>query len=77
MFVQTNKMKMLLLLQQLELEEEAYLDAFDSYELEKLTVHKKERVWCFRLTGEKALPGPIFHRQSAHRHEQDSPLSQI
>ncbi|MFA1641380.1 PolC-type DNA polymerase III [Chryseomicrobium imtechense] len=61
MFVQTNKMKMLLLLQQLELEEEAYLDAFDSYELEKLTVHKKERVWCFRLTGEKALPGPIFH----------------
>ena len=60
--MQTGKMKMMLLLQQLELEEDTYIKAFETYELSKLTVHKKHRLWDFQLKGEYPLAGDIFRQ---------------
>lgn len=67
--MQTGKMKMMLLLQQLELEEDPYIKAFETYELSKLTVHKKHRLWDFQLKGEYPLAGDIFRQFKKRLHE--------
>ena len=45
-----------MLLQQLQLTEDVYMSFFEEGELTRLTVHKKNRLWCFSLKLKTILP---------------------
>lgn len=52
--------RLLMLLQQLQLTEDVYMSFFEQGELNRLTVHKKNRVWCFSLKLQTILPYKLY-----------------
>jgi DNA polymerase-3 subunit alpha (Gram-positive type) len=57
---QDAKRRLQLLLQQLELTADEYMIHFESASLNRMTVHKKERVWRFTIQVEQLLPFTMF-----------------
>ncbi len=57
---QEAKQKFLLLLQQLELTDDVYMSFFEKGELERVTVHKKKRVWHFKIKLDNILPFEVY-----------------
>lgn len=55
-----GKMRMHLLLQQLELTENSFVKYFEHASIERLTVHKKNRQWDFQIHLQKILPIDVF-----------------
>nr|WP_240056501.1 PolC-type DNA polymerase III [Bacillus mesophilum] len=61
----SKKEQFLLLIQQLELTEDALLPYFQNAELEKVILEKKARKWHFQFVFENILPCTIYSRLSA------------
>lgn len=57
---QEGRQKFLLLLQQLELTDDVYMSFFENGALERVTVHKKKRVWHFKIQIENILPFQVY-----------------
>lgn len=57
---QEGRQKFLLLLQQLELTDDVYMSFFENGALERVTVHKKKRVWHFKIHIENILPFQVY-----------------
>lgn len=55
-----GKMRMHLLLQQLELTEDSYVKHFEHASIDRLTVHKKNRQWDFQIQLQAILPIDVF-----------------
>lgn len=57
-----NKERFQILLQQIQMTEDAELIYFHNAKVEKLLVEKKERKWHFHFVFEKILPFPVYNR---------------
>ncbi len=57
---QEARERFLTLLQQLQLTEDVYMSFFEQGELTRLTVHKKNRVWCFEIKLKNILPYQVY-----------------
>ena len=57
---QEGRQKFLLLLQQLELTDNVYMSFFENGALERVTVHKKKRIWHFKINIENILPYQVY-----------------
>jgi DNA polymerase-3 subunit alpha (Gram-positive type) len=57
---QDAKRRLQHLLQQLQLTDDQYIPYFESASLNRMTVHKKERVWKFMINVENVLPFELF-----------------
>lgn len=57
---QSNRMKLQHLLQQLDMTADEYVRHFEQATLERVTVHKKSRVWQFTIQLERVLPMDVF-----------------
>lgn len=53
---QKAKQRFQTLLQQLQLTDDVYMSFFEAAELSRMTVHKKDRVWCFSIVLDNILP---------------------
>ena len=53
-------MKLHLLLQQIELTDDQFVVYFESAYLERVSIHKKSRVWQFNIKLEKPLPIEVY-----------------
>lgn len=57
---QQNRMKLHHLLQQLNMTDDAVVQHFQNASLERVSIHKKSRVWQFNIELERVLPVDIF-----------------
>lgn len=57
---QDAKRRLQHLLQQLQITDDQYIPFFESATLNRMTVHKKERVWKFMINVENVLPFELF-----------------
>src|SRR4051794_5272456 len=55
-----GKMRMHLLLQQLELTEDSFVKHFEHASIDRFTVHKKNRQWDFQIQLQAILPIDVF-----------------
>ncbi|WP_407691701.1 PolC-type DNA polymerase III [Psychrobacillus psychrotolerans] len=55
-----GKMRMHLLLQQLELTEDSFVKHFENASIDRFTVHKKNRQWAFQIQLQTVLPIDVF-----------------
>ncbi|MDI7741699.1 PolC-type DNA polymerase III [Lysinibacillus fusiformis] len=73
---QEARQRFLTLLQQLQLTEDVYMSFFEKGELTRLTVHKKNRIWCFAIQLENILPFQLFQLFRTKMAEQFSHIAQ-
>lgn len=74
---QEARQKFLLLLQQLELTEDVYMSFFEEGELNRVTVHKKNRVWDFSLKLQNILPFQLYQLVQTRMAEKFAAIAQV
>lgn len=73
--VKGNKERFQLLLQQLELTEDAFVHYFEQAEIMKVYIQKKEKRWHFSFSLEQILPATVFQRFAAQLHHKFSHIA--
>ena len=73
---QEARERFLTLLQQLQLTEDVYMSFFEQGELTRLTVHKKNRVWCFAIKLKNILPFQVYQLFRTRMAEQFNHIAQ-
>ena len=74
---QEAQQKFLLLLQQLELTEDVYMSFFEKGELDRVTVHKKHRVWNFKIKLQNILPFQLYQLVRTRMAEKFASIAQV
>ncbi|QSB08268.1 PolC-type DNA polymerase III [Lysinibacillus fusiformis] len=74
---QEARMRLRMLLQQLELTDDVYMSFFEEGELSRLTVHKKDRLWHFTIKLRDILPFPLYQLFRTHLTEKFSAIAQV
>ena len=68
--------RLLTLLSQLKLTEDIYMSFFEHGELNRLTVHKKKRIWNFSLKLKNILPFQVYQLFSSRLKEEFQHIAQ-
>ncbi|KYG89605.1 PolC-type DNA polymerase III [[Bacillus] sp. KCTC 13219] len=74
---QEARTRFLMLLQQLELTDDIYMSLFEEGELTRLSVHKKNRIWCFVIKLQNILPYKVYQLLIARLTEKFSHIATI
>ncbi len=74
---QEARIRFLTLLQQLELTDDIYMSLFENGELTRLSVHKKNRVWCFVIKLNNILPYKVYQLLIARLTEKFSHIANV
>lgn len=75
--MQSEKMKLYLLLQQIQMTDDQYAPYFENGQLQRVSIHRKSRRWQFNIKLDKPLPIAIYSTFMQRINEAFSAIAQI